>query len=167
MQKNKLIKTNAASFVSMGQIWSDYWLKRRLRTTTKKNTRRYVPEFRWAKVVNVYDGDTVTLATFPGKSDECFLFRCRLARIDAPEMIKQSGTTKRARDRERAMAIKSRDALRKLIDEKIIRVQVLGLEKYGRVLAELEIDQQNVSDWMVRHKHAVPYDGGKKQKWCK
>jgi endonuclease YncB( thermonuclease family) len=83
----------------MGQTWSDLWLKRRLRTKTKKNTRRFVPRFRWAKVVNVYDGDTVTLAAVPGKGKECFLFRCRLARIDAPEMTKQSGKTKRARDR--------------------------------------------------------------------
>lgn len=152
----------------MGLCWSkykEYQLKRRLRTCELKTTPRFVPTFRFAKVVKVYDGDTVTLAAIPFGATQPYLFRCRLTRIDAPEMTKQSGKTQKARDREKALAIKSRDALRTLIGDKIVKVNVNSLEKYGRVLADLNIDGTDVSDWMIRHKYAVSYSGGKKIKW--
>ena len=152
----------------MGICWSSYKqsaLKRRLRTCELKTTPRFVPEFKYAKVVKVYDGDTVTLAAIPFGSKKPYLFQCRLTRIDAPEMTKQSGKTQKARNREKALAIKSRDALFKLIGNKVVKVDIKSLEKYGRVLADLTIDNTDVSDWMIQHKYAVPYSGGKKCKW--
>lgn len=146
-------------------ICNSYFEKRRLNLCDKKNTKRFVPQFTYAKVVNVYDGDTVTLAAFHTNAKNPHLFRCRLARIDAPEMTKQTGRTKRDRLREKELAIVSRDALRKLIDNEIVDVKVLKLEKYGRVLAELYYKKMNISDWMVEHDYAVPYDGGTKKKW--
>lgn len=146
-------------------ICKSYFEKRKLNLCDKKNTKRFVPQFTYAKVVNVYDGDTVTLAAFLKNAKKPYLFRCRLARIDAPEMTKQTGRTKRDRLREKELAINSRDALRQFIDNKIVDVEILKLEKYGRVLAELYYKKTNVSDWMVKHKFAVPYDGGTKKRW--
>lgn len=144
----------------MGAFCSTCYWSFRLRSLDKTNTPRFVPDFNIAKVVDVYDGDTVTLAAYSGGRPA--LFRCRLTRIDAPELKNQTGKTKRLRQQEYDAAIRSRDALRNLILGRIVQVHILKLEKYGRVLADISIGDQDVSDWMLTNRHAVPYDGGKK-----
>ena len=106
----------------------------------------------WAKVVNVYDGDTITLALIC--RNKIVRRRCRLVRIDAPEM----------RGDHKSEAIASRDFLQSILPKKVFRVQVLGLDKYGRLLIDPKTSKgQYVSKIMIVKKHAVFYDGGKKQ----
>ena len=50
---------------------------------------------------------------------------------------------------------------------KIVTLDNVGLDKYGRLLAEVIIDGENLSDLLLDEGLAVSYDGGKRRfvKW--
>merc|ERR1719231_1697933 len=83
---------------------------RRLAKCTQSNTLKFVPDVRRARVVSVYDGDTITVAARHHKGSPA-LFKVRLAGIDAPEMRGGSAAEKQA-------ALAARDFLRDLVLEK-------------------------------------------------
>ena len=120
------------------------------------DTIPFVPYIVYAKVIKVYDGDTITVASkLPFIDSPIYRFSVRLAGIDSPEIKGQSLT-------EKTLAIKSRDALHKLIFGKIIELKNCGKEKYGRLLADIYYNNIHVNQWMINKKLAVVYDGGKK-----
>ena len=132
-------------------VLADYIMKMRLARCTPSNVPAYSPDFRWVRIVSVYDGDTVTVIGSHGNT--LAKYKLRLAGIDAPEL---KGETKEA-------AILSRDALRGLVMDRVVRVRTHGLEKYGRVLADLYIGTVHVNKHLIEQGFAVAYDGGKKQ----
>jgi len=120
------------------------------------DTEPFVPPIVYAKVIKVYDGDTITVASkLPFKGSPLYRFSVRFAGIDSPEI---KGDT----PKECALATKSRDALYNLIFGKIIELRNNGKEKYGRLLADVYLDGLHVNAWMIQHKYAVKYGGGKK-----
>jgi endonuclease YncB( thermonuclease family) len=117
----------------------------------------------YAKIVKVYDGDTVwAVIVYNG---ELTKFRCRLARCDAPEMRPPKGAKNRDRIIQRAKA--SRDFLQSLLPENgIVFMEVVGFEKWGRLLVELRHrpeDREAFSDILIQNGYAKSYDGGKKE----
>lgn len=127
-----------------------------LNDITTKDTEIFIPQIIYAKVINVYDGDTITVASkLPFKSSPIYRFSVRLRNIDSPEIKSKSKT-------ESDLAIKSRDALHNLIFGKIIELKNNGKEKYGRLLADIYLDGIHINKWMLDNKYAVEYDGGKK-----
>jgi endonuclease YncB( thermonuclease family) len=125
---------------------------------TWENTIGFVPPVSTGKVIKVYDGDTITIASkLPYIDSVIYRFSVRLIGIDAPEI---KGST----DIEKTLAILSRDALHKLIFGKIVRLEDVGTEKYGRLLANVYLDDINVSEWMIKNGYAIAYNGGKKMK---
>jgi micrococcal nuclease len=93
-----------------------------------------------AKVVKVYDGDTITVDMDLGFKIR-FTETLRLLRINTPEL----------RGEEREQGLISRDRLRELILDKEIIVKTYKDKKgkYGRYLAEIFIEDINVNDWLV------------------
>lgn len=97
-----------------------------------------------AKIISVYDGDTVTAEVDLG-FNVTITEKFRLVRINAPEV----------RGEEREDGLKSRDRLRELILNKNVIIKTLKDRKgkYGRYLAEIYINQDdettNVNDWLV------------------
>lgn len=93
-----------------------------------------------ATIMDVYDGDTVTAVIDLGLNISV-IERVRISRIDAPEV----------RGPEREAGLVTRDILRTLIEGKSVIVITDNdqREKYGRLLAEIEIDGLNVSDHLV------------------
>jgi micrococcal nuclease len=85
---------------------------------------------RW-RVVTVHDGDTVWCL-----DDDKVRHKVRLFGIDAPEIGQPFGT-------------KSRDRLAELIKGREVEVEGHGHDRYGRPLARLEIDGQDVDRQMV------------------
>lgn len=123
---------------------------------TWENTIGFVPPVSRGKVIKVYDGDTITIASkLPYSGSVIYRFSVRLIGIDSPEI---KGST----DIEKRLAILSRDALHKLIFGKIVRLEDVGTEKYGRLLANVYLDDINVSKWMIDNGYAISYNGGKK-----
>jgi endonuclease YncB( thermonuclease family) len=126
---------------------------------TYSNTSAFIPKIDIGKVVKVYDGDTITVASkLPFIDSPIYRFSVRLSGIDTPEL-------KTSNENEKKHAIIARDALSELINGKIVHLQNVSTEKYGRLLADIYIDDIHVNKWMIDQKYGVEYDGGTKQKW--
>ena len=129
-----------------------------LETITYTDTIPFVPPITSGKVIKVYDGDTITIASkLPYETSIIYRFSVRLLGIDSPE-IKSKIT------REKQLAIQSRDALVDLIMDKTIQLKNISSEKYGRVLADVYLDDLHINQWMLDNHYAVPYDGGAKHR---
>ena len=134
----------------------NFFLKKRLMKANPKD----IPYFSFngirtiAKVVKVYDGDTITIIfEYNGKMIK---YSCRIFGIDTPEIRSQN-------PEERKLAYEARDFLRSLILNKIVHIELLKFDKYGRLLINVFTESsQNISDIMIEKKYAKPYFGGKK-----
>ena len=122
------------------------------------DTVEFVPPITAGKVIKVYDGDTITIASkLPNMDKPIYRFHVRLNGIDTPEI---KGKT----PEEKVLAFQAKEALNQLIFGKIVTLKNINTEKYGRILADVYLDNVNISDWMIQHKYAVKYDGGTKQR---
>ena len=109
------------------------------------------------QVIKVYDGDTITIASkMPYPESPMYRFSVRLNGIDTPE-IKGKNTD------EKEIAKKARDELSTLILNKTVTLKNVQSEKYGRILAEVYLEDVCINEWMIEKKFAVKYDGGTKQ----
>ena len=114
-------------------------------------------EVKEGKVVKVYDGDTVHIV-FPIFNNMYFRWNCRINRVDTPELRTKNKL-------EKQMGYKVRDKLREKILNKIVTVKCDHFDKYGRLLAEIEFEGENISDWLIENEYAFKYDGGTKKLW--
>ena len=120
--------------------------------------KRFIPDIQYAKVVKVYDGDTITVASkYPKNGKKLYRFSVRLAGIDAPEMNADSFI-------ERVEANISKEQLHSLIYNETVRLDNVRIEKYGRLLADVYIRDLHVNNWLLENNYAVPYFGGAKNK---
>ena len=129
-----------------------------LETVAYKETLPFVPPITYGKVIKVYDGDTITIASkLPYDNSPIYRFSIRLLGIDSPEIKSKTNT-------EKQLAIQSKDALTSLIMNKIVHLKNISTEKYGRVLANVYLDDLHVNQWMLDNNHAIPYGGGTKHR---
>ena len=127
-----------------------------LQNVEYKDTIKYIPTVTSGKVIKVYDGDTITIASQIHPSQPCiYRFSVRLLGIDSPEI---KGKT----ENEKILAKQSRDALYNLIYGKFVTLENVNTEKYGRLLADVKYGDIHINKWMLDNNYAVPYDGGKK-----
>ena len=127
-----------------------------LETISYKDTIPFVPPITYGKVIKVYDGDTITIASkLPCNNSPIYRFSVRLLGIDSPEMKSKTS-------REKQLAIAARDAVSNIIMNKTIHLKNISTEKYGRVLADVYLEDLHVNQWMLDNHHAIPYDGGTK-----
>ena len=138
---------------------------------TYDETEKFVPPISYGKVVKVYDGDTITVATpLDNTRAPIYRFSVRLRGIDSPE-IRGSSL------KEKAAALAARDALSAKVLNQMVFLQNIDTEKYGRVLADVYLEEpgsgsglskgpgaekQSISEWMLENYYAVAYDGGAK-----
>ena len=109
----------------------------------KKNVYTYPVE-----VLSVYDGDTFTVMVDVGFNTYRKL-KLRLARVDTPEI--------RTRDKlEKARGYEAKKEVVQLFAENPdqIFIQTLKKGKYGRWIAEVQVGEINLSDWLVSQKLA-------------
>lgn len=142
------------------------------------NGKKYI-----GKCVDVYDGDTIKVVFAVDGMNDVYRWNCRINRVDTPEI-----RTKNKKEKEFAKVV--RDKLREKILNKLVIVDCLDFDKYGRLLAEIyhseslqqvkdhsellnnfgkvfdeELNIENISDFLIKNEYAKPYDGGKKTKW--
>ena len=133
---------------------------------TKENTDYMTlkgNEYR-AKVVYVYDGDTVHVVF--KVFGEYYRWNCRIMGVDTPEL-----RTKNAKEKE--MGYKVRDKIREILMDKIVRVKCDEFDKYGRLLIDIYIpadstgtnQEELLSNWLINNNYAYAYDGGTKKSW--
>jgi endonuclease YncB( thermonuclease family) len=129
---------------------------------TSKNTPYFTfkGQSHICKCVSVYDGDTITVVfdtgIVNGDVGPYYKHRIRLLGIDTPEL-----RTKNLE--EKKMGIKVRDFVREKILNKLIRIECAEFDKYGRLLANVFIGDENINKLLVDMKYAYKYLGGTKQ----
>ena len=114
-------------------------------------------EFKEAKVLEVYDGDTITVAfPFGGKM---YSWKCRLTGVDTPEL--------RTRNlKEKEFGYQVRDQLRERILGKVVKLSCKDFDKYGRLLVEVHDDNtDSIIICLIENGYAGAYDGGTKKIW--
>ena len=109
------------------------------------------------RVIKVYDGDTITIASkLPFADSPLYRLSVRLNGIDTPEI---KGKT----EDEKLAAKQTRDALAGLILNKYVTLKNIQTEKYGRILADVYFGDLHLNEWLIKEKYAVKYDGGTKK----
>ena len=115
-----------------------------------------------AKCVDVYDGDTVKLVLNLPINSKLYRWNCRIARVDTPEL-----RTKNIKEKDFGYQV--RNKLREKILNKIVKVTCGDFDKYGRLLVEIMIEEDeklnNISDWLIENEYAFSYNGGTKKIW--
>ena len=90
------------------------------------------------KVISIADGDTVTIINDYQKT------KIRLAEIDTPEKHQPYGK-------------KSKKALSDFIFNKEVEVEVVTIDRYGRTVGKIFLDNLNINREMVKAGHAWVY----------
>lgn len=111
-----------------------------------------------ARVVSVYDGDTLTVDAepWPGLTARTSV---RVAGVDTPEI---RGKCQAEKDQ----AIRARDWVRATVGAEV-QLTNIRLGKYaGRVIAEVWVNGRKLSDLLIAGNLGRPYDGGRREGWC-
>ena len=126
---------------------------------TYKDTKIFLPNIKKACVIKVYDGDTFTIACKLNeiKDDSYFRFSVRLKNIDTPEIKSKD-------EKEKKAAINAKNELSNKILNKWVELKNISYDKYGRILADVIYENENISCWLLKNKLGVYYNGGKKKK---
>jgi endonuclease YncB( thermonuclease family) len=118
------------------------------------------------RVIKVYDADTITIASkLPYEQSPMYRLSVRLNGIDTPE-IKGKGVS----EEEKECAKLARDRVADLVLNKVVRLENIQSEKYGRILADVYIGSMHLNELLIKERYAVKYDGGTKKKpesWIK
>lgn len=122
-----------------------------------EDTIPFVFPIKEGQVIKVYDGDTITIASkMPYDESPMYRFSVRLNGIDTPEIKGKNAD-------EKEIAKKARDELSALIMNKNVLLKNVQSEKYGRILADVYLEDVCLNTWLIEKRFAVKYDGGTKQ----
>lgn len=112
-----------------------------------------------AKIVDVYDGDTIrAVIILHGKPVQ---FIVRMLGYDSPE-IKPRLNIKNREDEIKNAKIAKHVISEKILN-KIVKLHCGKWDKYGRLLGVVFVDELNVNEYMIENNYGYPYTGGTKQ----
>lgn len=118
----------------------------------------------YAKVIECYDGDTITCIL---KFDTKFYkFKVRINGYDAPEMKPKKTIPEDTRKKIKAAACAVKKELENLILNKVIILHCEGFDKYGRILGTIKLninDENTINDIMIKNPNNYEYHGGTKK----
>ena len=115
-----------------------------------------------AKVVSVYDGDTITIILF----NKCGFekHKVRMYGYNSPELKPRLNIKNRKNVIDKAY--KAKKFLENLLLNNIVDFESFGYDKYGRLLGNIYLthfcNKINVNKMMIEMGHGVEYYGGKK-----
>lgn len=140
----------------MGSCCSTIYLNSR----TNENT----PEFSFknqifkAKVLDVYDGDTITVALKIG--NKFYRHKVRLYGLDTAEI-------KTRNQDEKKVGLKAKEFLSNMVLNRLVEIRTPEKEedKYGRILGSVFYSGKNLSEIMIENGYGYYYDGKKKKQF--
>lgn len=125
-----------------------------------EDTVEFTFPIKGGKVIKVYDGDTITIASkLPFEYSPLYRLSVRLNGIDTPEI-----KGKCISEEEKEAAKNARDFVSHMILNKYVSLENIETEKYGRILADVYIDDIHINDLLLKERYAVKYNGGTKIK---
>jgi micrococcal nuclease len=133
-----------------------------IKNATLQNTPKYnITGFVYGKCVKVYDGDTVTIATRFNNATPVQLYSVRISGIDTAELRSKNLAEKK-------VALNTRNFVADIILNRIVKINITGLEKYGRLLGDVHIlegvyKDTTLSSLILTHGLGYVY-GGKTKK---
>lgn len=115
----------------------------------------------WVKVINIYDGDTITGLLF--FNNKPFIIKIRLDMIDTPEITPKTNECTNI-IQEKALAILAKEYLKYTISRNNCKLyaNIKGTDKYGRCLATLYNnldDSSSINNILVDKNLAHSYNG--------
>jgi endonuclease YncB( thermonuclease family) len=116
------------------------------------------------KIINVIDGDTLTIEA-PFLPEELGkTLRLRIMYVDTPE---KGGLAKCEREMDKS-AVAKEFVEKQINNAKVVKITLSKWDKYGgRVLGDVILDDKKLSDILIKEGHAVTYNGKRKVKnWC-
>lgn len=103
-----------------------------------------------AKVVKIIDGDSIHAVFIPFTEPSRFIIR--LNGIDTCEVHSKN-------EEEKKYGLLAKNKLSELIMDKYITIHCHEFDKYGRLLADLFIDDINVCEYMENIPYTIKYNG--------
>ena len=113
-----------------------------------------------AKVVDVYDGDTITIVfRYRGELQQ---HNCRMIGYNSPELRPSRKMVNREREIEAAK--KARAKLKELVgfkegSKKLVDVCLNKFDSFGRILVDVYVNESYINELMIVHGYGVPYNG--------
>jgi len=112
----------------------------------------------FCKVTRVVDGDTIDVSVDLG-FNIWHQARIRMAGIDSPE----SRTRRKA---EKVLGLAAKARLKELLKGQKVSIQCTKEKgKFGRILADVVVNNKSINQQLVEEGHARKYIGGKKEPW--
>lgn len=142
------------------------WSYRATKRSNPVRKRTFKDKTLYAKVLSVYDGDTITVSTRLTSSEPFARYSVRLAGIDTPEL----------RGPQRAAGLVVRDKLRGVLRPgRMVIIDFDSEDKYGRLLGRVYTIKGwwsrkrsvDICEWLVKCGYALRYDGGTKTEFTK
>jgi endonuclease YncB( thermonuclease family) len=116
-----------------------------------------------AVIERVKDGDTIVVKPFLNDLFKNYKFSIRLAVINTPETDSISACEKK-------LAEESKQFTKNLLPEGKKVILKIDSDKimdgFGRILADVIVDNQSVSELLLKNKLATKYKKGYKFNWC-
>lgn len=108
----------------------------------------------YAKIVKVYDGDTVHVVFY--YMNNYYRWVCRIQHIDTCELTSKEREIKKK-------AYDTKDIVSKLLLNNIFIIICDNFDKYGRLLIDIKLNNNIMfSNWMIHKNLAKSYEGGTK-----
>jgi len=119
--------------------------------------KQQIWEYARTELINVYDGDTITVSIDLGFYLHKKNVKIRLYGINTPEI--------RTKDKhEKTKGIAVRDWLRERLSKGKFSIKIVGKGKYGRWLGILYINGKNIVAEMIKKGLGEEYYGGSRKK---
>jgi micrococcal nuclease len=122
-----------------------------------QNRHKFIAPITNGRGISAYDGDTIKIAQLLNLNGEIkiYEFTVRIKGIDCPEIRTKNHVEKQC-------SLLAKQFVHDSIYNKRIELSNIGVDKYGRVLADVEVDGMNLAQELIRRRFAVSYDGNKK-----
>lgn len=125
---------------------------------------KFIPPIQKSYCISVYDGDTITIVkqfSCDGEPPKYYKYSVRLYGIDTPELRTKNAVEKK-------YAIMAKNAVIELILNKMVELEDISYDKYGRILAKVFVTDErgfkiNISEKLVEMRLAKRYYGKTKE----
>ena len=124
-------------------------------TTCKAQGNEFIQNFSKVSLSSVYDGDTFRVHLNCKYRIFCKSMPVRVRGVDCPEIRSDSAKTK-------ALAKQAKVFTKNFLKSGKILLLNCGRDKYFRLLCDVKVNGQNLSEELIKAGHAIPYNGGAK-----